>query len=58
MTEVWLWAKRRWWVTPFLKVAYWLLLPASKVMPSKWTDKLLDTIGWVIGRWGIRTGVN
>lgn len=53
-----LWAKRRWWVDPFLKVGYWVLLPASKVMPSEWTGKCLDAIGWTIGRWGVRTGAN
>jgi hypothetical protein len=51
-----LWAKRRWWVEPFLAVSYWVLLPASKVMPSEWTGKCLDAIGYVLGRWGVRVG--
>lgn len=51
-----LWAKRRWWVEPFLAVSYWVLLPASKVMPSEWTGKCLDAIGYVLGRYGVKVG--
>lgn len=53
-----LWAKRRWWVEPFLFVAFWTLLPMSRVLPASWIGKCLDGVGFVIGRWGVRIDVN
>lgn len=53
-----LWAKRRWWVEPFLLTAYRILLPLSKVLPPEWVGKCIDVACLVIARWGVRIGVN
>lgn len=52
-----LWAKRRWWVDPFLVLMFWPTALVAQFSEHA-AMSVCDWIGWVIGRYGMKMGAD